>query len=212
MLRPNIGSLELKDHGKDTILIKGLSVEVPGSAEELIAVIDKGFESRTTRCTDMNAASSRSHAVCYVHVVKGTVTETRQTIAMCDLAGAERASLGRRNVRGGVATRSSRAAALAVAPTNKPPTPPTSSCAPRHDLPCWPKLQQQQRGAPLPSPPVCGRNSGKTSAARRSADGPDPSTRSRFAHTAAASPTLAATDHVPRCCQDTRWGTPGPAR
>jgi kinesin family protein 16B len=80
-------SLQLRDDGH-SVGVEGLIQMRPDSVEGLIQTVSDGFTSRSTKSTDMNAMSSRSHAICYLSGPSGTPLGA---VALCDLAGAERA-------------------------------------------------------------------------------------------------------------------------
>lgn len=97
--------LALQEMGQQ-VMVPGLSLHKPTSAEELLQMLAQGNSNRTQHATDANAESSRSHAVFQIFVrqqdldasVKATVTISK--LSMIDLAGSERgAATGYRGVR-----------------------------------------------------------------------------------------------------------------
>ena len=80
-------SLQLRDDGH-SVGVGGLIQIRPNTLQELLQTVSDGFTSRSTKSTDMNAMSSRSHAICYLSGPRGTPLGA---VALCDLAGAERA-------------------------------------------------------------------------------------------------------------------------
>ncbi|KAG0718459.1 Kinesin-like protein KIF18A [Chionoecetes opilio] len=87
--------LALQEMGQQ-VMVPGLSLHKPNSAEELLQMLAQGNSSRTQHATDANAESSRSHAVFQIFVrqqdlqasAKATVTISK--LSMIDLAGSER--------------------------------------------------------------------------------------------------------------------------
>lgn len=77
-----------------------IKVPVTKTAEAL-EIVKRGYRNRTTRSTDMNSVSSRSHSILTVHLT-GTNLKTKKTYAgklhFIDLAGSER--IGRSGVTG----------------------------------------------------------------------------------------------------------------
>ena len=63
LLSPTSANLPIRENGKSGIVIPGLTVRKPNSAEELLQMLEKGNKNRTQHPTDANAESSRSHAV-----------------------------------------------------------------------------------------------------------------------------------------------------
>lgn len=68
------------------------------SAEELQSLLERGALCRTTASTNMNAHSSRSHAICTLsfEMVRAATEQTEETVTssqfhLVDLAGSERA-------------------------------------------------------------------------------------------------------------------------
>ena len=53
----------LREDSKGRINVVGVAEEPVGSAEELLATLTRGKKRRATHATDVNAGSSRSHAV-----------------------------------------------------------------------------------------------------------------------------------------------------
>ncbi|KAG0714279.1 Kinesin-like protein KIF18A [Chionoecetes opilio] len=78
------------------VMVPGLSLHKPNSAEELLQMLAQGNSSRTSTPPTANAESSRSHAVFQIFVrqqdlqasAKATVTISK--LSMIDLAGSER--------------------------------------------------------------------------------------------------------------------------
>ena len=68
LLAPGSGNLPIRENGKQGVVVAGLTVREPNSAEELLQMLEKGNKSRTQHPTDANAESSRSHAVFQVSI------------------------------------------------------------------------------------------------------------------------------------------------
>lgn len=65
MVRDLLGSgksLALQEAGQQ-VMVPGLSLHKPSSAEELLQMLARGNRNRSQHATDANAESSRSHAV-----------------------------------------------------------------------------------------------------------------------------------------------------
>lgn len=65
MVRDLLGSgksLALQESGQQ-VMVPGLSLHKPNSAEELLQMLAQGNRNRSQHATDANAESSRSHAV-----------------------------------------------------------------------------------------------------------------------------------------------------
>ena len=63
------------------------------SPEQILGIMERGFEHRKTGCHDINAHSSRSHCALIVHAAStDTATRVRSVgkLTLCDLAGSER--------------------------------------------------------------------------------------------------------------------------
>ncbi|XP_067936182.1 kinesin-like protein KIF18A [Watersipora subatra] len=99
LLCPGSASLPIRENGRQGIVIPGLTVREPESAEELLQMLEKGNKNRTQHPTDANAESSRSHAVFQVFVkVRGRSAALSQNVkvsklSLIDLAGSERATV-----------------------------------------------------------------------------------------------------------------------
>ncbi|XP_068100587.1 kinesin-like protein KIF19 isoform X2 [Hyperolius riggenbachi] len=115
LLNPS-GVLDLRDDSKGNLQIAGVTEFFPSSAEEAMALVQKGNKHRTQEPTAANKTSSRSHAILQVIVKHGDkITNTSEESPMgklflIDLAGSERASqtmnLGKRMKEGAHINRS----------------------------------------------------------------------------------------------------------
>lgn len=97
MVRDLLGSgksLALQEAGQQ-VMVPGLSLHKPSSAEELLQMLARGNRNRSQHATDANAESSRSHAVFQIFVRQqdmgaGKANVTISKLSMIDLAGSER--------------------------------------------------------------------------------------------------------------------------
>ncbi|NXX85480.1 KI18B protein, partial [Urocolius indicus] len=97
LLEPK-GPLAIWEDPEKGVVVQGLSFHQPTSAEQLLEMLANGNKNRTQHPTDANASSSRSHAICQIHVKQqdrvGGLTRELQVakMSLIDLAGSERAS------------------------------------------------------------------------------------------------------------------------
>lgn len=83
--------LPIREDEKNCVHIVGLKEEEAESEEELLAILNRGSANRTTRATEMNSDSSRSHSIFQIHLCYGGKSSgTGGTILLVDLAGSER--------------------------------------------------------------------------------------------------------------------------
>lgn len=88
--------VQLRDSGKDIQLI-GAKSETVDNSLDLMHVVERGWQSRSTGSTAMNNESSRSHALLIIKIktyemTGGLVKERFSTLNLVDLAGSERQS------------------------------------------------------------------------------------------------------------------------
>lgn len=76
----------------DVVLVEGLTESPIDSAADVLDLLDRGNERRVTALTDLNASSSRSHAVLtlVVTVWRTDSSATESRLHLVDLAGSER--------------------------------------------------------------------------------------------------------------------------
>ncbi|BFZ04114.1 hypothetical protein BsWGS_07152 [Bradybaena similaris] len=92
------GNLPIREDKNVGVIIAGLSLHKPKTADELLYMLQFGNKNRTQHPTDANAESSRSHAVFQVFVNQreksaSVSTEVRMAkMCLVDLAGSERAN------------------------------------------------------------------------------------------------------------------------
>ncbi|XP_009994963.1 PREDICTED: kinesin-like protein KIF18B [Chaetura pelagica] len=103
LLEPK-GPLAIREDPEKGVVVQGLSLHQPSSAEQLLEMLARGNKNRTQHPTDANATSSRSHAIFQVCVeqqdVAGGLAAGLRVgkLSLVDLAGSERASVA--NTRG----------------------------------------------------------------------------------------------------------------
>lgn len=99
------GGLKLLENEKNRVSIAGVTLKRPKSVDEVMELVKRGNEKRSTQATNANAESSRSHAVLQMNigrVSRGTQVDlqkqvvrqcvTSATLSIIDLAGSERAA------------------------------------------------------------------------------------------------------------------------
>ncbi|XP_020488182.2 kinesin-like protein KIF18A [Labrus bergylta] len=97
-LLANAGPLAVREDGSKGVVVQGLSLHQPKSAEHILEALDSGNRNRTQHPTDMNATSSRSHAVFQIYLRQQDKTASLNPnacvakMSLIDLAGSERAS------------------------------------------------------------------------------------------------------------------------
>ncbi|VDM51755.1 unnamed protein product [Angiostrongylus costaricensis] len=110
--KSNKHHLKVREHKILGPLVDGLSVLAVNSFEQIASLIEEGNKSRTVAATNMNAESSRSHAVFNItltqilkDVKKDFTGEKVAKISLVDLAGSERVgktrAMGKRLEEGG---------------------------------------------------------------------------------------------------------------
>nr|XP_060622067.1 kinesin-like protein KIF18A [Anolis sagrei ordinatus]XP_060622076.1 kinesin-like protein KIF18A [Anolis sagrei ordinatus] len=94
----NSGALAVREDPQKGVQVHGLTLHQPKSAEEILQMLDYGNKNRTQHPTDVNASSSRSHAVFQIYLRQqdkaASINQNVRIAKMCliDLAGSERAS------------------------------------------------------------------------------------------------------------------------
>lgn len=97
-LLANVGPLAVREDSSKGVVVQGLSLHQPKSAEHILEALDSGNRNRTQHPTDMNATSSRSHAVFQIYLRQQDKTASLNPnvciakMSLIDLAGSERAS------------------------------------------------------------------------------------------------------------------------
>lgn len=97
-LLANAGPLAVREDGSKGVVVQGLTLHKPKSAEHILEALDCGNRNRTQHPTDMNATSSRSHAVFQIYLRQQDKTASLNPnvciakMSLIDLAGSERAS------------------------------------------------------------------------------------------------------------------------
>ncbi|KFU94619.1 Kinesin-like KIF18A, partial [Chaetura pelagica] len=93
------GPLAVREDAEKGVVVQGLTLHQPKSAEEILQMLDYGNKNRTQHPTDVNASSSRSHAVFQIYLRQQEKTASiNQSVriakmSLIDLAGSERASV-----------------------------------------------------------------------------------------------------------------------
>nr|XP_056707661.1 kinesin-like protein KIF18A [Euleptes europaea] len=93
----NSGPLAVREDPQKGVLVHGLTLHQPKSAKEILQMLDYGNRNRTQHPTDMNASSSRSHAVFQIYLRQQDKTASINQnvriakLSLIDLAGSERA-------------------------------------------------------------------------------------------------------------------------
>ncbi|NXJ82011.1 KI18A protein, partial [Trogon melanurus] len=94
----NSGPLAVREDTQKGVVVQGLTLHQPKSAEEILQMLDYGNKNRTQHPTDVNSSSSRSHAVFQIYLRQQDKTASiNQNVriakmSLIDLAGSERAS------------------------------------------------------------------------------------------------------------------------
>ncbi|KAG8438232.1 hypothetical protein GDO86_008793 [Hymenochirus boettgeri] len=97
-LLSNSGPLAVREDAQKGVVVQGLTLHQPRSAEDILKMLDHGNKNRTQHPTDVNASSSRSHAVFQIYLRQqdktASINQNVRIAKMCliDLAGSERAS------------------------------------------------------------------------------------------------------------------------
>ncbi|XP_012706201.2 kinesin-like protein KIF18A [Fundulus heteroclitus] len=97
-LLANVGPLAVREDSSKGVVVQGLTLHQPKSAEQILSALDYGNRNRTQHPTDMNATSSRSHAVFQIFLRQQDKTASLNPnvciakMSLIDLAGSERAS------------------------------------------------------------------------------------------------------------------------
>ncbi|XP_008308225.1 kinesin-like protein KIF18A isoform X1 [Cynoglossus semilaevis] len=92
------GPLAVREDSSKGVVVQGLTLHQPKSAEHILEALDIGNRNRTQHPTDMNATSSRSHAVFQIYLRQQDKTASLNPnacvakMSLIDLAGSERAS------------------------------------------------------------------------------------------------------------------------
>eukprot|EP00946_MAST-07B_sp_MAST-7B-sp1_P003807 g3807.t1 len=101
IIDPSRDNLDIRESKENGVYIQGVSQHVVTSWKETKELLDQGMENRAVTATEMNAESSRSHAVLVARVTReNKVTQERSQakLFLVDLAGSER--IGKSGVTG----------------------------------------------------------------------------------------------------------------
>uniref|UniRef100_A0A670YSK4 Kinesin-like protein n=1 Tax=Pseudonaja textilis TaxID=8673 RepID=A0A670YSK4_PSETE len=102
LLEPK-GPLAIREDPEKGVLVQGLSVHKPKSAVQVLEMLKQGNLNRTQHPTDINATSSRSHAIFQICVKQQNLVvgmhqdQLMAKMSLVDLAGSERASAANTN-------------------------------------------------------------------------------------------------------------------
>ncbi|NXR11625.1 KI18A protein, partial [Semnornis frantzii] len=94
----NSGPLAVREDAEKGVVVQGLTLHQPKSADEILQMLDYGNRNRTQHPTDVNASSSRSHAIFQIYLRQqdktASITQNVRIakMSLIDLAGSERAS------------------------------------------------------------------------------------------------------------------------
>ena len=80
----------MREDGKGEVHVTGLEEFPAESLDELLGLIDRGNDQRTTQKTESNDTSSRSHAICQVTLRDRRTGKPYSKLSIVDLAGSER--------------------------------------------------------------------------------------------------------------------------
>ncbi|KAL3817173.1 hypothetical protein ACHAXA_007716 [Cyclostephanos tholiformis] len=86
----NRNRLKVLEDGKGEVVVSGLGEYEVSNPSEFASLIERGHTHRTTHATEMNDASSRSHAVCQILLREKGNGRLMGKLCLVDLAGSER--------------------------------------------------------------------------------------------------------------------------
>jgi len=95
----NRNKLKILEDGRGEVVVSGLEEFEAHDAGQLLDLMDKGNSFRTTHATEANDTSSRSHAVCQIHLRSSKSDRLFGKLSLVDLAGSERGSDTKSNNR-----------------------------------------------------------------------------------------------------------------
>ncbi|CCK68501.1 tubulin-dependent ATPase KIP3 KNAG_0B00520 [Huiozyma naganishii CBS 8797] len=90
--------LVIREDSNEKISVSNLSYHSPRSVQDVLDLVIRGNDNRTTSPTEANSVSSRSHAVLQIHIMQRNKLvdlkehQTFGTLSIIDLAGSERAA------------------------------------------------------------------------------------------------------------------------
>lgn len=91
LLRPESGTLQIKEQLHRGFCVEGLLQQGVSSVEEALQLLRSGLRLRVSANTQMNVQSSRSHAICVLHLRHRAVSGLRRSkLTLVDLAGSEK--------------------------------------------------------------------------------------------------------------------------
>lgn len=82
--------LKVLEDGKGEVVVSGLEEFEASDPTEFMTLVDTGNRNRTTKATEANDTSSRSHAICQILLRSRSSGRLRGKLSLVDLAGSER--------------------------------------------------------------------------------------------------------------------------
>ena len=82
--------LNVREDGKGEVHVAGLEEFCVNSAADLLSLVARGNQLRTTQATETNDTSSRSHAICQIALRRAGSGRLHGKLSLVDLAGSER--------------------------------------------------------------------------------------------------------------------------
>jgi kinesin family protein 2/24 len=84
--------LKVLEDGRGEVVVSGLEEFAVSGPREFLSLVERGHDNRTTHATESNDVSSRSHAICQIHLRDRDTGRLRGKLSLVDLAGSERGS------------------------------------------------------------------------------------------------------------------------
>lgn len=82
--------LKVLEDGRGEVVVTGLEEFAVSGPREFLSLVERGHDNRTTHATESNDVSSRSHAICQIHLRDRDTGRLRGKLSLVDLAGSER--------------------------------------------------------------------------------------------------------------------------
>ena len=82
--------LKVLEDGRGEVVVSGLEEFAVSCQREFLSLVERGHDNRTTHATESNDVSSRSHAICQIHLRDRDTGRLRGKLSLVDLAGSER--------------------------------------------------------------------------------------------------------------------------
>eukprot|EP00747_Dinoflagellata_sp_TGD_P184153 gnl/TRDRNA2_/TRDRNA2_39539_c0_seq2.p1 gnl/TRDRNA2_/TRDRNA2_39539_c0~~gnl/TRDRNA2_/TRDRNA2_39539_c0_seq2.p1 ORF type:complete len:576 (-),score=71.94 gnl/TRDRNA2_/TRDRNA2_39539_c0_seq2:290-1945(-) len=90
LLSEQLSELQVLEDDSGRVRVLGLTAIRVKTVDEALSVLRRGFAARRAEVTEVNARSSRSHAVCQLSLVAQGEGDVRSCVRVVDLAGSER--------------------------------------------------------------------------------------------------------------------------